>query len=111
MTDEIGRSPWSPDDNLPQPLVQYSAFVLDDNAGPRHAGYVMVYIDAGPRGHETIVPPAGPEHAYDRPQWARRVEVTVSPAGRSARVWVDGVEIPPERIPAQTPEEAITDGE
>lgn len=105
MTDEIVREAWDPESMTHQPLIQYSVTVLDESVGPRYAGYAMVNIDAGPRGCERVVPPAGEEHAYDRPLWARRVEVTVSPKGRSARVWVDGVEIPM----TKPPQEATTD--
>jgi hypothetical protein len=87
------RPNWDPSDLAPQPLVQYSVWVADESFG-KHAGYARVTVQAGPRGCERRVPPAGEDHAYDVPLWARRVEVTVSPKGRSARVWVDGVEIP-----------------
>lgn len=81
-----GREPWDPEDDVPQPLIEYSADVMGENMG-RHAGYVLMSVQAGPR------PPAG-EFA----RWKRHVQVTVSPTGRSARVWVDGVEIlPPDR--------------
>lgn len=88
------REPWHPTDLSPQPLAEYSADVMGENMG-RHAGYVHVVVKAGPRPPERIVPPAGEEYAFDAVRWARRVEVLVSPTGRSARVWVDGVEIPP----------------
>jgi len=91
---ETTRPAWDPEQGTAQPLLQYSATVLDEGAGPRHAGYVLVTIDAGPRPSERIVPPAGEDYAFDAARWARRVEVTVSPKGRSARVWVDGREIP-----------------
>ncbi len=58
-------------------------------------GYRGLIIGAGNRGTERIVPPAGEDYAFDRQRWARRVEVSVSPAGRSVRVWVDGVEVKP----------------
>ena len=87
------REPWHPDDSRPQPLAEYSAAVMGQNMG-RHAGYVWLRINAGPRPPTHHVPPAGDEYAYDRAEWARRIEVSVSPTGRSARVWVDGVEIP-----------------
>jgi hypothetical protein len=98
--------PWTPEDG-PQPLVQYSAEVMPESVGPRHAGYVLVTVDAGPRPCERVVPPAGEAHAFDAARWARRVEVVVSPTGRSARVWVDGVEIPAETSAAaiQVPED------
>jgi hypothetical protein len=88
--------PWHPSQIAPQPLVQYSADVMGENMG-RHAGYVLVTVDAGPRPPERVIPPAGEAHAFDAARWARRVEVSVSPTGRSARVWVDGREIPAER--------------
>lgn len=84
--DAVGRPPWFPEQGTPQPLVQYSAEVMDEaHVGKRYAGYVRVTVDAGPRGVE------GP---HDNPAWSRRLEVSVSPTGRSARVWVDGAEIP-----------------
>lgn len=85
--------PWDPEQGIGQPLVQYSADVMGEGMG-RHAGYVLVTVDAGPRPAEHVVPPAGEAYAFDAARWARRVEVSVSPTGRSARVWVDGVEIP-----------------
>jgi hypothetical protein len=94
MSTDDARLAWDPERGGPQPLVQYSADVMPESLGPRYAGYVLVRVDAGPRGSEHVVPPAGEQYAYDRPLWARRVEVSVSPKGRSARVWVDGVEIP-----------------
>lgn len=86
-----------------QPLIEYSVGVMGEELGARYAGYARVTVRAGPRGSEHVVPPAGEEHAYDRILWARSVEVSVSPTGRSARVWVDGVEIP-------TSKETPTDG-
>jgi hypothetical protein len=58
-------------------------------------GYRILTVNAGDRGTEEIVPPAGPTYAFTRHRWARRVEVSVSPTGRSVRVFVDGVEIKP----------------
>lgn len=58
-----------------------------------HEGATFVVVKAGHRGTERIVPPAGEQYAFDRTLWARRVEVHVSPAGRSTRVFVDGTEI------------------
>lgn len=52
-----------------------------------------VIVEAGNRGTERIVPPAGERHAFTRQKWARRVEVYVSPTGRSVRVHVDGEEV------------------
>jgi hypothetical protein len=60
---------------------------------PADSGAHVVKVRAGHRGTEHIVPPAGEDLAVDRTIWARTVEVYTSPAGRSVRVWVDGVEI------------------
>jgi len=57
------------------------------------AGYETFIVRAGYRGKERIVPPAGEDHAFEIERWARRVEVSVSPTGRSVRVWVDGKEV------------------
>lgn len=67
--------------------IEYGSYMLD--------GYATMTIAAGNRGTERIVPPAGEEHAYDHQRWARSVQVTVSPTGRSVRVFVDGVEVKP----------------
>lgn len=56
-------------------------------------GYTQVEIGAGPLPPERIVPPAGEEHAFEVPRWRRRVTVSISPTGRSVRVWVDGEEV------------------
>lgn len=58
------------------------------------ADYLAVIVRAGNQGTQRVVPPSGERYAYDRQLWARRVEVSVSPTGRSVRVWVDGVEVP-----------------
>jgi hypothetical protein len=59
------------------------------------AGYRTLKIDAVPTGVDRIVPPAGDAHAFEVQRYRRRVEISVSPAGRSVRVWVDGVEVRP----------------
>lgn len=56
-------------------------------------GHHLVHLRAGFNGVEHVVPPAGEDYAFDVKKWKRRVEVSVSPAGRSVRVWVDGKEI------------------
>jgi len=61
---------------------------------PDRGGYHMLNVRAGNRGTEHVVPEAGEDYAYDRDVWARRIQVSVSPSGRSVRVWVDGVEVP-----------------
>lgn len=58
-------------------------------------GYVVANIGAGNDGTTRVVPPAGEAYAWDRQEWRRRVSISVSPTGRSVRVWVDGVEVPP----------------
>ena len=65
--------------------IQYGFHELD--------GYTVMSLDAGNRGTERVVPPAGEDYAYDRIKWGRHVQVSVSPTGRSVRVFVDGVEI------------------
>lgn len=57
------------------------------------AGNVGIAVDAGPRGSERVVPPAGEAHAFDRRLWAHKVELSVSPTGRSVRVFLDGTEV------------------
>lgn len=71
-------------------VAREDAFRVVENA---HQGYRQLSITAGRRGVERVVPPAGEEYAFDVQHWARRVEVSVSPTGRSVRVWVDGVEV------------------
>lgn len=69
---------------------------MSDHYEVRHLTFPKgscVKVDAGFRGHERVVPPAGEEYAFHRSTWARRVEVYVSPAGRSVRVFVDGEEV------------------
>lgn len=58
-----------------------------------YEGSTVLHVRAGNRGVKRIVPPAGENYAFDVPQWARRIEVSVSPTGRSVRVWVDGEEV------------------
>lgn len=57
--------------------------------------YRTLDVKAGRRGIERVVPPAGEAYAFDRLLWARHVQVTVSPSGRSVRVYVDGQEVKP----------------
>lgn len=66
---------------------------LIDIRSAGYDGYQRVEVRAGPLPSKRIVPPAGEAHAFDVPQWKRRVVVASSPTGRSVRVWVDGVEI------------------
>ena len=65
--------------------IEHGSYTLD--------GYTMMTITAGNRGTERVVPPAGEAHAFDRQLWARHVQVSVSPTGRSVRVFVDGIEV------------------
>lgn len=62
-------------------------------------GTQLLIVRAGPRGTERIVPPAGEDYAFDRDLWARKVTVSVSPKGRSVRVFVDDVEVRPDAAP------------
>lgn len=56
-------------------------------------GYETVVVNAGTPSVERVVPNLGESYAFDRVVWPRRVTVTVSPTGRSVRVWIDGVEV------------------
>lgn len=58
-----------------------------------HEGYFVAHLRCAYLGVERIVPPAGEEYAYTVDRWRKRVEVAVSPTGRSVRVWVDGVQV------------------
>lgn len=64
-----------------------------DARGYRYKGYEVLRVMAGNRGDKRVVPPAGEDHAFTTTEWSRRVEISVSPTGRSVRVWVDGVEV------------------
>lgn len=64
-----------------------------DVSAASYQGYVQIDVKGGNKGVERIVPPAGEDYAYDLQKWSRRVSVTVSPTGRSVRVFVDGNEI------------------
>lgn len=64
-----------------------------DLSGASYNDYETLIVRAGYRGSKRIVPPAGEDSAFDVDQWARRVDVSVSPTGRSVRVWVDGEEV------------------
>ena len=50
-------------------------------------------VDICPTWVERIVPPAGEDHAFFFQHYKRKVEISVSPTGRSVRIWVDGKEI------------------
>lgn len=69
--------------------IEVERMSYDMGSGAYHG----VVVKAGFRGVERIVPPAGEKYAFDVDKWARRVEVYVSPAGRSVRVYVDGEEV------------------
>lgn len=55
--------------------------------------YHQVVVSAGTCTTERIVPPAGGDHAFDVTRWSNRVEVCVSPTGRSVQVFVNGRKI------------------
>ena len=61
-----------------------------DHRGER---WQVLKVDIWPTWVEHIVPPAGEDHAFDFQHYKRRVEISVSPTGRSVRIWVDGKEI------------------
>ena len=66
--------------------IQTIAWRPDERSGY----YRTVVIRAGRHRTERVVPPAGEEHAFDRGLWDHRIEVSVSPTGRSVQVFVDG---------------------
>lgn len=53
----------------------------------------VLQVDCVPTTTTRIVPPAGDEYAFDVQHYRRKVEIYVSPTGRSVRVWVDGEEV------------------
>lgn len=57
--------------------------------------YENMTIDVVPTFVERIVPPAGDEYAFDIQHHRRRVDICVSPSGRSVRIFVDGNEVKP----------------
>ena len=63
-------------------------------SGPKLDGYEQMRIEAGRPRTRRIIPPAGADHAFDIEVWPVRVEVYVSPTGRSVRVFVNGTEVP-----------------
>lgn len=65
-----------------------------------------VIVEAGYQGTEHIVPPAGEQYAFDREKYKRRIEVYVSPTGRSVRVWVDGKEVPHDTVRSRSRRDA-----
>lgn len=71
--------------------IEFSAWGFGDTSvRPNSCGMT---IRAGNRGRKRVVPPAGEKYAFTVDQWARRVEIYVSPTGRSVRVWVNGTEV------------------
>lgn len=56
-------------------------------------GYRALIVQAGIPTTVHVTPPAGEDYAFDYQQWPRRVDISISPTGRSVRIWVDGVEI------------------
>jgi hypothetical protein len=72
--------------------IEADRFTYEPKAG--RGAYTVLNVRAGNRGTRRVVPPAGEDYAYDRQEWARRVQVNVSPTGRSVRVFVDGREVP-----------------
>lgn len=80
------------DDHIQISRVQVDASAFDRR---RRGTHREVIVEAGHRGRRRVVPPAGDDYAFDVDEWARRVVVSVSPTGRSVRVFVDGQEIPP----------------
>lgn len=55
----------------------------------------IIHVRCGRHRTERVVPPAGEEYAFDVERWDHRVEVSVSPTGRSVQVYVDGEKVYP----------------
>jgi hypothetical protein len=60
----------------------------------RNGSYEDVVVRAGTFTEERIVPPAGEDHAFTFEHWSDRIEISVSPTGRSVQVFYNGVKIP-----------------
>ena len=52
--------------------------------------YEVLIVNVIPTTIEHIVPPAGEEHAFDVQRYKHRVEICVSPSGRSVQVHING---------------------
>lgn len=57
--------------------------------------YEIAHLSAGVVRVDRVIPPAGLEYAFARTTYRREVQVSVSPNGRSVRVFVDGREVKP----------------
>lgn len=77
--------------SYPSPFRIHESFY----PGRGMSDYTVLHVDAVPTFVERIVPPAGEAYAFDVQHYRRRIEVHVSPTGRSVRVWVDGEEVGP----------------
>ena len=77
------------------PTIDVHRFTYPTSRG-RYRG-ATVY--AGKATTERVVPPAGEDYAFDVTRWPTRVQVTVSPTGRSVRIHVNGVEYKPGGAP------------
>lgn len=68
-------------------LIEVDHFELD--------GYAHLIVRCGTKKTVLVVPPAGEKYAFDRDVWSHRVDVAVSPTGRSVQVFVDGERVLP----------------
>jgi len=59
---------------------------------PRRGAHEFVIVKAGRHTVKRIVPPAGEANAFDVTRWEHTIEVSVSPTGRSVRVFVNDEE-------------------
>lgn len=55
--------------------------------------YEVATVDAGAPEVTRVVPPAGESHAFTVRRHPIRVQVSVSPTGRSVQVWINGVKL------------------
>lgn len=68
-------------------LIDVDSFEFD--------GYAHLIVNCGTKKTERVVPPAGEKYAFDRDVWSHRVNISVSPTGRSVQVFVDGERVLP----------------
>ena len=57
-------------------------------------GYFGACVGVGNDGQDPNCVNLNTVDPYAFTKWRRKVEFSVSPTGRSVRIWVDGVEIP-----------------
>lgn len=69
---------------------RFDVAVYNYTPDERRGRYHSIHVKAGRCHTERVVPPAGEDYAFDREVWDHRIEIGISPTGRSVRVYVDG---------------------